>query len=215
MVFLLVLYPMTQHTLLILFLIVSAAGSTIIISKGDIFKPFRDWLDRLSKSNKRIVHDFSIPIDTSTTPNAFAVYIDGEHKATCVMGVLKDYFTVLPDWVSAKSERTGFEMRYYIETKSNHHIVISSFGFNVTANTYERNDSIKWIEFIHQMISCPMCCAVWSGFAWYFISAMYGWINFNPFLCLSFGATTSFVAYLYYKLYTLMEKASNYFENKK
>ncbi len=193
---------MIQHTLLIIFLIVSASGATIIVSKGDIFSWFRDGLKNLSEKNKVWIHDAEINSTVLKILFDDEVYEGLGDKGTPFLELHENHKH------SARTEYKNGRTRYFLEFKEKHKIefVVKNQLVDIKAAVYERHDKIGWIDFLHQMWSCPQCAGTWVGFLWYIIASLYGWINFNLFLCLSFGCTVSFIAYMYFKIYSFLEK---------
>ncbi len=187
---------MNQTTHIVIFLILSACGATIIASKGDIFKWLRDGLQNLSKKNKRYIHDVSLPKD-------FTI------KRLQVDGVSYSTVTNLFDFIRQRSEIVNNkEIRYFTECKTKHKIVYDIEGelMPYACSVYEKFETIKWIDFIYSMISCPQCAGFWIGMLWYSIGFFCGYNHFHLFIMFSYGCLVSLISYLYFKLYSFLEK---------
>lgn len=201
-----------QHVLSILFLLVSACGATIIVSKGDIFKPLRLCVERSSKTNYRFIHD--ITIDGGQV--IASIFIDGNKYILNDTEIsdtdsfdYRNFFLgsdFLDDIISCEVKREGFAYRILLVCEKKHEIFINTSGFfESKMNAYEKFDHIKIIQFISDMISCPQCCAVWVGIIWYALYLL-GAMNNVLFMALCFGCVVSLFSYLYFKVYTKLEK---------
>jgi hypothetical protein len=188
----------------ILYLIASAIGCTVIVSKGDIFKPFRDWIERLSIKNQVYVHDITfkptdvvnkVIVDELDTPVAFS-----DIKSAL-------YHLLQNDIVEIKREEKKKNIRYFIDCKTKHTMSFLLKGEIIEDNcgVYEKHETIKWIDFIHQIFSCPLCLGVYVGFFYYLVFPLritgIVWFDF-----LMEGTVVSMASYLYFKAYVFLEK---------
>lgn len=192
---------MTQDQFL--FLVGSAMGATIILSRGDIFRPFREWILKKSIKHKGYIHDFTIP-----DPVPFdGVIIDHkthdlEHKS--YVAIISEILGAdIINW-STEESKNGY--RHFMYCKSSHGIVyIKEHAANLTANVYERIIYKPFIKYISEMLNCPQCAGIWVGCVWYG-TYLLGAMNYWGWRLFCFGCITSAVAYLYFKLYSFLEK---------
>lgn len=194
------------HTQILLTLLLSALGGTIIVSQGHIFKSFRSWLFAKSKKITGVVHDVSIPLNS----NVSIIIVDGKDMQV-VWGDngIKEIIKLLSnDIVEYEEVRENAHVRYYITMRTKHKVVFVLDGNNhVELNTYEKKKDIMWITIIYDMISCPQCFGVWFGFLWYILYTLGAW-NVFFFRMFCFGLIVSATTYMYFKVYNYLEKNS-------
>jgi len=198
-----------------LFLLASAMGATIIVAKGDIFHAFRAWILSKSKKNKVWVHDVTLPVNSVIVQ----VKINGVFESCNIKASdltetdlaieLKNH----GDLLSLKVDRLpDFSTRIYLESLNKKAIVFTILnGYpesNFPCGIYEKSDTIKWISFIHDMISCPQCCGVWVGMIWFILYTI-GALAFFVFQMLCMGCIVSLFASLYWKLHDLLNSYTN------
>lgn len=188
---------------LFLFLLASSVGATIILSRGDIFKPFREWVLKMSIRHKGYVHDFTIP-----DPIPFdGISIDNKLKdLECISHVALLKHILGDDIINWSTEECKNGHRHFMYCKNSHAIVyITEHAAKLTANVYERIIYKPFIKYISEMLNCPQCAGIWVGCVWY-AAYLLGAMNYWGWRLFCFGCITSVVAYLYFKLYTFLEK---------
>jgi len=194
-----------------LFLLASAMGATIIVAKGDIFHAFRAWILSKSKKNKVWVHDVTIPANVRI--NGFNYRGENIQFNINSSEIEELGFELHRYFSSVKIERLpDFGTRIYINLNSKDNIeFITPNNFVQTSyscGTYEKSETIKWISFIHDMISCPQCCGVWVGMIWFILYTI-GAMAFFVFQMLCAGCIVSLFASLYWKLHDLLNSYTN------
>lgn len=194
----------------ILFYIASAMGATVIVAKGDIFLPFRTWVFSKTKKNKFWVHDVTLP----STAEIVGVKVNGVEDNTNV--AIDD----IGNFLRAKSSLFGFvtterlldfSVRIFIHSREKVSIEFICNSFPVSefkAGTYEKYDKVKWVSFIHDMISCPQCCGVWIGMIWYSLYRL-GAMDTFIFQMLCAGCVVSLFASMYWKTHDILNNYAN------
>ena len=198
-----------------LFYIAAAMGATIIVAKGDIFHSFRAWVQSKSKVNKVWVHVLVVQ------PNVLIseIIINGQGtmlgldkkglNSNDIDGLkyeLSEYF----GYVSIE-RTTDFQTKITVHTDSKVSISINTpllFVTNNTFNSFDKYDTVKWIAFLHDMISCPQCCGVWIGMIWYCLYR-FGANDTFLFNMLCAGCVVSLFASIYWKAHDLLNNYAN------
>lgn len=190
-----------------IFLLASSVGATIILSRGDIIKPFRDCLSRKSIKTKFMVHDFSIPLDKEMAYiiiDSSTVYFNSDRTIAPLPPELER------NWISTSSEIEDDKVRYFMHFRRPHTILFFDkvslvSGKEITCNVYERTLYKPFIKYISELFGCPQCLGLWVGCAWYG-AYLFGAMSYWGWRLFCFGCIVSAVAYLYFKLYTFLEK---------
>lgn len=192
------------HIITFLFLVSSAVGATIILSRGDIFKPFREWLNNMAIKKKLFVHDLEI-----INPIFERFCVDGNyHSINNHNGhdIGKFIAPDLRDFISSSKEKTNLGTRYFIECESAHSIfLIYAGGSTGTFNVYPKLIYRPIVKYISDLLGCPQCAGLWVGMLW-FILFKIGLMQYWWFLMFCTGCIVSLAAYLYFKVYTWLEK---------
>lgn len=196
-----------------LFLLASAMGATIIVAKGDIFHAFRAWILSKSKKNKVWVHDITLPPNSPRLSFSVNGELDTSISQAQDISSLTDWLMLkCSEWYVEIERLPDFSTRIYIKSKNKHNLGITTGDTFVqhckAFGVYEKSDTIKWISFIHDMISCPQCCGVWVGMIWFILYTI-GAMAFFVFQMLCMGCIVSLFASLYWKLHDLLNSYTN------
>lgn len=198
-----------------LFYIAAAMGATIIVAKGDIFHSFRAWVQSKSKVNKVWVHVLVVQQNvllSEIVTNGKGVMLGENGKGVNSNEIneleyeLSKYF----GYVSAE-RTTSFETKITLHTSTKKSVSINTPLFFITNNpfnSFEKYDTVKWIAFIHDMISCPQCCGVWIGMIWYCLYRL-GANDTFLFNMLCAGCVVSLFASIYWKTHDLLNNYAN------
>lgn len=176
---------------LFLFIVLSGIGATMIVSKGDILKPFRDAILSLSKKNKHYRWELVVPSSVNLMDESVRLVSAFYHK----------------DFIQTKRENMNQHIFFEGDVPEDG-IILSVGGYVNVEYPFIRTqayDSVKWITFIHDMISCPQCCGVWVGMLWYIIYLLGG---FDTILIkmLCTGCIVSLGAMGFFKIVQFLEK---------
>ena len=199
-----------------LFYIAAAMGATIIVAKGDIFHSFRAWVQSKSKVNKVWVHVVVIPSNvliTDITTDGGSIALGRDNK-----GVNSDDIEELRSELShlyfgrvSVDRTTDFQTKITLHTKIKKSLSVNTPLLFITNNpfsSFEKYNTVKWVAFIHDMISCPQCCGVWIGMIWYCLYRL-GATDTFLFNMLCAGCVVSLFASIYWKTHDLLNNYAN------